>query len=64
MVQYCTSHPKYRGKKEPKNECEDCLALYMFFYRERGVGKRPQPPEKDKTKYLRRKKHKEKTDDQ
>lgn len=64
MAQSCSKHPKYKGKRQPTNECEDCLSLYMVFFRQRAAGKRPQPPMKDKTKYSRRKKHKESSNDQ
>lgn len=60
MKDKCPKHPKYNGNKRPKHQCRQCLALWMV----RGGGKRiPTPPPtrvfKDKTKYSRKKKHKE-----
>ena len=26
----CAKHPKYRGKRKPKYECEGCLELYLM----------------------------------
>lgn len=53
----CPKHPKYKGKKEPKRECPDCLALYLTFgLRPRG---KPIPPTKvipDRSKYSRKRK--------
>lgn len=25
----CSKHPKYRGKRQPKHECLDCLNFYF-----------------------------------
>ncbi|CAB4125514.1 hypothetical protein UFOVP53_157 [uncultured Caudovirales phage] len=27
----CIKHPKYKGKREPKNECYGCLELYTML---------------------------------
>lgn len=55
----CLKHPKYKGKRKPTNQCEDCLKLYLH------VGSKPRqaslPKNKvipDKSKYSRKSKHK------
>lgn len=56
----CIKHPKYRGKKKPKTRCAACLMLY--FARASNVRKPIAPPSKvfqDKTKFNRKKKHKD-----
>lgn len=55
----CQKHPKYKGKRKPKRECEVCLGIYFTFNPGRIPLPRPQPPIRDKTKYSRKKKHKD-----
>jgi hypothetical protein len=26
----CTDHPRYKGARKPKNNCEHCWKLYLF----------------------------------
>lgn len=60
MKNKCNKHPKYTGNKKPKYECVECLNIWLSL----GGSKRiPTPPPtkvfKDKTKYSRKKKHKD-----
>ena len=52
----CRKHPKYRGKKAPKDTCDSCLRIYI---RLGGATRKPTPPPTkvipDKTKYNRKK---------
>ena len=57
----CPKHPKYKGKRLPKRECTDCLNLYYTLKAPRAPHK-PTKVFKDKSKYTRKQKHKEKTD--
>lgn len=57
---YCIKHPKYKGKKKPKTQCEGCLTIY--FNRGSNVRKPTAPPSKvfqDKSKFNRKRKHQE-----
>ena len=53
-MEKCKKHPKYKGIKQPKYECEDCFVLYFIF------GLRSRAPiiqtkiVLDKTKYNRK----------
>ena len=56
----CHKHPKYKGKRKPGNTCGDCLRIYIAMGKMHRV---PVPPPTkvipDKTKYSRKKKHKD-----
>jgi hypothetical protein len=56
----CPKHPKYKGKRKPKYECVTCLSLYTLLKSKPRVLPMPTKKFKDKTKYTRKKKHKEK----
>lgn len=56
----CTKHPKYKGTKMPKHECTQCLSLYFSLHNKPRLLPKPTKVIKDKTKYDRKKKHKEK----
>jgi len=56
----CDKHPKYTGKKEPKNGCVGCLNLYLKLHKKPRLPIKPTKIIKDKTKYNRKKKHKDK----
>jgi hypothetical protein len=58
----CDKHPKYLGKRKPKNECETCLSMYLNLRRDRIKLPRPQPPHRDKSKFSRKRKHSEERD--
>lgn len=30
MSHYCTSHPRYEAKREPKSLCGNCWRLYFY----------------------------------
>ena len=53
----CEKHPKYNGRKEPKNRCVGCLKLYLALHNKPRLPIRPTKVIKDKTKYNRKKKH-------
>lgn len=55
----CQTHPRYKGKRKPRTECEGCLAFYIQMYKPRQKKPRTPPPMKDKSKYSRKKKHKD-----
>jgi len=55
----CPKHPKYKGKKVPKYQCIECLALYFKMKSKPRVLPMPTKIIKDKTKYNRKKKHKD-----
>ncbi len=59
MIEKCHKHPRYKGKRKPKNLCVECLRLYLKMT---PATRLPVPPPsfkfKDKTKYTRKKKHK------
>lgn len=52
----CGKHPKYKGKKEPANECVACLEVYLERPRHRAPIL-PSKRMKDKSKYNRKQKH-------
>ena len=58
----CKKHTKYTGKKEPKYKvpCPDCIALYLLLHNKPRILPIPTKKFKDKSKYTRKKKHKEK----
>jgi len=56
----CEKHPKYKGKRKPKNECPGCLAFYLLLKNKPRVLPMPTKVIKDKSKYNRKKKHKNK----
>lgn len=62
-MERCQKHPKYKGRKKPKNQCNGCLALYssygMVLAARSAVVPRPQPPMRDKKKYTRKKRIKD-----
>lgn len=59
----CPVHPKYKGKKKPKQsnnkECI-CTKIYLELHRKPRVLPMPTKVYKDKSKYDRKKKHKNK----
>ena len=59
----CEKHPKYKGKRKPKYECETCLTMYFTLRKSPRVLPKPTKVFKDKTKYTRKRKHKEKVDE-
>lgn len=59
-MKWCKKHPKYKGKRMPQG-CAECLAIYITVNNSKI--RRPHKPTKvmaDKTKYSRKKKHKDK----
>ena len=59
MITKCKKHPKYTGKRFPKNQCVDCLNYYIKLGKmRRGTMPPPTKVFKDKTKYNRKRKHK------
>jgi len=56
----CDIHPKYRGKKEPKNGCVGCLNLYLKLHKKPRLPIKPTKIIKDKSRYTRKNKHKNK----
>jgi len=56
----CEKHPKYSGKKEPKNGCVGCLNIYVALHKVPRLPIKPTKIIKDKSKYTRKKKHKSK----
>ena len=56
----CVKHPKYKGKRKPKYQCEKCLSIYLRLNSKPRVLPMPTKVIKDKSKYNRRKKHKNK----
>ena len=59
----CQVHPKYRGKKQPKLcNNKDCICPKIYLEMHRKPRTLPMPTKiiKDKTKYYRKKKHKNK----
>jgi hypothetical protein len=53
----CSKHPKYKGKKQPTNDCTECASIYFKLKKPRIL---PMPTKviKDKSKYDRKDKHK------
>lgn len=56
----CEKHPKYKGKKKPKHECEVCASIYFTLNSKPRVLPKPTKVFKDKSKYTRKEKHKNK----
>lgn len=59
----CPIHPKFKGRKEPKmclNKACICLKLYLVLKNKPRMPFKPTRVIKDKTKYDRKKKHKNK----
>ena len=50
----CVKHPKYKGKKFPKHECEECAALYLALHKAPRMPVKGTKVFKDKTKYDRK----------
>ena len=62
----CPVHPKYKGKKKPKlckNKDCICAKIYLELHRKPRVLPMPTKVYKDKSKYDRKKKHKNKDSD-
>lgn len=59
-MELCKKHPKYKGKRYPWSECVACLKIYLQLNNKPRL---PIPPStkamKDKSKYTRKKKHKD-----
>lgn len=60
MKTKCDKHKKYKGRRKPKYECVDCLSLYLLLKNKPRVLPMPTKIIKDKSKYNRKKKHKDK----
>lgn len=59
----CSKHPKYKGKRLPKSECGECLAIYIMMgnlLRKTIAIPTGTKQHKDKKKYTRKTKHKAK----
>lgn len=56
----CNRHPKYTGKKIPKYECTCCLSIYFKLHSAPRAPIKPTKVIKDKTKYIRKTKHRKK----
>lgn len=56
----CSKHPKYTGKKQPTNECVECLNIYIKLHSAPRAPIKPTKVIKDKIKYTRKSKHKNK----
>lgn len=56
----CEKHPKYKGKNKPKTECLVCLDIYFSMHKSPRAPIKPTQVIKDKSKYTRKKKHKDK----
>lgn len=59
----CPIHPKYKGKKQPKqcnNKACICAKIYLILKNKPRILPMPTKVYKDKTKYDRKKKHKNK----
>lgn len=62
----CSKHPKYTGKKEPKNVCPECLVVrlkYMELH-SRHTFFKPTQVVPSKKEYQRHPKHKKPYDDE
>lgn len=55
MIKSCLKHPKYKGKKKPKYQCEVCLGLYITLHKGPRILPMPTKVIPDKTKYNRKK---------
>lgn len=65
MPKKCPKHPKYDGRKEPDNECIDCLAWHLHVNRSKTrIPVKPSRSHKDESKYQRRLKHRMKYEEQ
>jgi len=53
----CEIHKKYKGRRKPKHECVGCLSLYLLIKSKPRVQPMPTKVIPDKTKYNRKKKH-------
>ena len=60
MLCKCKKHPKYLGKRYPKSECPDCLRYYLALHKKPRTPIKPTKIIKDKSKYTRKLKHKNK----
>ena len=60
----CEKHPKYKGKKPPKRKvpCLKCFEIYLLISNKPRILPMPTKVIKDKSKYNRKKKHKNKED--
>lgn len=56
----CPKHPKYKANKRPKYECETCLNMYFKLRNSPRMLPKPTRVFKDKSKYTRKQKHKNK----
>lgn len=54
MKKKCDKHPKYKGKRKPKYQCESCLKLYLLLHKAPRALHRPTKVIPDKTKYNRK----------
>jgi hypothetical protein len=54
----CPKHPKYKGKRPPKNICPVCFKIWALLAGRQRVGVKPTKIMKDRTKYSRKAKHK------
>lgn len=60
----CEKHPKYKGVKQPKNGCVGCLNFWISFGANKTRERLPSNKVfKDKSKYTRKAKHKEPTNE-
>lgn len=55
----CEIHKKYKGNKKPKYQCLTCYALYLKIKSKPRILPMPTKIIKDKSKYNRKKKHKD-----
>ena len=53
----CPKHPKFKGSKEPKNQCPVCTEMFLLLSRAPRTGVKPTKVFKDKSKYNRKEKH-------
>lgn len=54
----CTKHPKYTGKRQPKQQCLDCLNFYFKLHSAPRAPIKPTRLFKDVKTYTRKNKHK------
>lgn len=57
-MKLCPKHPKYRGKKQPTNDCLGCLIIWGFLGVKPRVQHKPTKVVKSKKTYTRKRKHK------
>ena len=55
-MERCDKHPKYNGRKLPKNQCVGCATLYFAMHKKPRLLPKPTRVIKDKTKYDRKNK--------